>query len=231
MSSDYRRVLSIHQPNFLPWIGYFNKIKKSDVFILLDDVQIPRGRSIANRNKIKTAQGEMELVVPLSRPKGSEGKVTYKMATIADNKWAKKALKAIELNYSKAQYFDRYFPLISQLFSRYNFCQMNVEFIDLVIRELEIDTEVHMLSGLDGPMGQKNELIVNLCKKYSANVYLSGKGASKYNEPEYLNKYGIELEYQEFVHPVYEQMHGEFIPYLSVLDLLMNKGPESKNYV
>lgn len=231
MSEDRRKVLSMHQPNFLPWIGYFNKIQKSDVFVILDDVQIPRGKSVANRNKIKTAQGEMELVVPLSKPKGNEGKVTYKMAKIADNKWAKKALKAIELNYKKAPYFDRYFPLITQLFSKKEFCQMNIDFIKFVLRELEVDTEVHLLSETEGPLGQKNELIENLCKKFSANVYLSGKGASKYNDPDYLRKQGIVLEYQEFVHPVYDQLHGDFIAYLSILDLLMNKGPGSKNYV
>jgi len=221
----------MHQPNFIPWIGYFHKIRKSDVFVLLDEVQIPRGKSVANRNKIKSAQGELELVVPLAKEKGYEGKITYTMARIADQKWQKKALKAVELNYSKAPYFDRYFPIIKELFNYNDFCSMNVGFIRFVVKELDIDTPLNLLSEIDGKLGNKNELIVNLCRRFDANVYLSGKGASKYNDPDYLNDNGVKLEYQEFEHPVYRQLHGDFIPYLSVLDLLMNHGPEGKNYV
>ena len=229
--TNYRKVLSMHQPNFIPWIGYFHKIRKSDVFVLLDEVQIPRGKSVANRNKIKSAQGELELVVPLAKEKGYEGKITYTMARIADQKWQKKALKAVELNYSKAPYFDRYFPIIKELFNYNDFCSMNVGFIRFVVKELDIDTPLNLLSEIDGKLGNKNELIVNLCRRFDANVYLSGKGASKYNDPDYLKDNGIKLEYQEFEHPVYRQLHGDFIPYLSVLDLLMNYGPEGKNYV
>lgn len=229
--TNYRKVLSMHQPNFIPWIGYFHKIRKSDVFVLLDEVQIPRGKSVANRNKIKSAQGELELVVPLAKEKGYEGKITYTMARIADQKWQKKALKAVELNYSKAPYFDRYFPIIKELFNYNDFCSMNVGFIRFVVKELDIDTPLNLLSEIDGKLGNKNELIVNLCRRFDANVYLSGKGASKYNDPDYLNDNGVKLEYQEFEHPVYRQLHGDFIPYLSVLDLLMNHGPEGKNYV
>ena len=229
--TNNRKVLSMHQPNFFPWLGYFDKIRKSDVFVILDEVQIPRGKSVANRNKIKSAQGELELVVPLAKQKGYEGKITYTMARMGDHKWHKKALKAIELNYSKAPYFDRYFSLVKKLFDYNDFCRMNVEFIRFVTNELEINTSLKLLSEIDGTLGNKNELIVNLCRFFDANVYISGKGARKYNDLDYLNDNGIKLEYQEFEHPVYEQLHGEFIPYLSVLDLLMNHGPESKNYV
>ena len=223
--ANNRTVLSIHQPNFLPWLGYFDKINNSDVFIILDSVQIPRGKSIANRNKIKTAQGELELVVPLSRPKGNDGKVTYREVQIADPKWAKKALKALELNYGKAPYFERYFSELKDLFYLNDFCQMNVQFIRKVTNELDIDTPMYLLSELQEDMGNKNELIASLCRHFHANVYLSGKGARKYNDPDYLSQFDIELEYQEFEHPVYEQLHGDFIP-----DLLFNYGPESTQF-
>ena len=227
-----RKVLAIHQPNFLPWLGYFDKIKKSDIYVILDTVQVPRGKSIANRNKIKSAQGELELVVPIKKPKGNEGKVTYNEVEIADNKWAKKALKAIELNYKKAEYFDRYFPILKEIFDYTDFCQMNIAFINYVNKELDIKTPVHLLSELGSEdLGQKNELIINICQHFNANVYLSGKGAKKYNDPELLNNHGISIEYQEFEHPVYKQLHGEFIPYLSVIDILMNLGPDSKKYL
>jgi len=229
--ANQRKILSIHQPNFLPWLGYFDKIRKSDVFVILDEVQIPRGKSVANRNKIKTAQGEQELVVPLYRPKGYEGKVPYTMVEIADQKWHKKALKAIELNYSQAPYFERYFSKLRELFAMNHFFRMNLSFIRFVTGELGIDTPLKLLSEINGDLGSKNELIVNLCTHFDANVYLSGKGASKYNDPDYLRQNEISLEYQKFDHPVYNQLHGEFIPNLSVLDLLMNHGPNSMLYV
>ncbi len=226
------KTLSIHQPNFIPWLGYFHKIKKSDVFIILDTVQLPRGKSIANRNKIKSAQGELELVVPVAKPKGNEGKITYKMARIADAKWAKKALKAMELNYKKATHFQRYFPVIKELFQHTDFCQMNISFIHFVVRELNIGTDIHLLSQIDNAdSGQKNELIINICRHFDANVYLSGRGAEKYNDPELLKKHGIRLDYQQFEHPAYTQLHNNFIPNLSIVDILMNHGPESRNYL
>lgn len=226
-----RTVLSMHQPNFLPWTGYFNKIKKSDVFVILDNVQIPRGKSIANRNFIKTSQGKQEVIVPVKKPSGFEGKVTYDMVEVADNKWLKKFLNTIRLNYNKAEYFDKYFPEISTIFSESGFCKMNIDFITFVLSELDIKTELKFLSHQKEELGQKNELIVNLCKKYGANVYLSGEGARKYNDEKYLKEHGIDLEYQDFTPPVYDQLYNDFIPNLSVLDLLMNQGPQSKQFV
>lgn len=226
-----KTILSIHQPNFLPWLGYFDKINKSDIFIILDNVQMPRGKSIANRNAIKTSRGKSELVVPLTKPKGFEGKVTYNMVQTADQKWAGKALKTIELNYAKATYFKKYFPVLQNLFEQKNFCRMNIDFVKYAASELEIDTPIILLSDLTKNFGTKNELIVNLCHHFNADIYLSGKGAKKYNDREYMNKKGIELVYQQFEHPVYQQLHGEFIPCLSVMDLLMNHGPESKQYL
>jgi len=228
---DNQKILSIHQPNFLPWLGYFNKIRKSDIFIILDNVQIPRGKSVANRNKIKSPQGEHELVVPLSKPKGHDGKVTYNMAQIADHKWSKKALKAIKMNYSKAEFFEKYYPFLENLFAQKDFAKMNIDFIKYVVSELNINTTLKLLSNLNDNLGNKNELIVNLCWHFNAKVYLSGKGAKKYNDPNYMNKNGIQLIYQEFEHPVYKQLHNDFIPYLSILDLLMNYGPKSKQFI
>ena len=226
-----RVVLSMHQPNFLPWIGYFDKMRKSDIFVVLDNVQIPRGKSIANRNFIKTSQGKQELVVPVKKPSGFEGKVTYDMVEVAEKKWLKKFLNTIRLNYKKAEYFDNYFSEISSIFSETNFCKMNIDFIKFVSSELDITSKITFLSDQQEDFGQKNELIKNLCKQYGANVYLSGEGARNYNDEEFLAKHNIQLEYQNFVSPEYNQLYNDFIPNLSVLDLLMNLGSKSKQVV
>lgn len=153
------------------------------------------------------------------------------MVEVADKKWLKKFLNTIRLSYNKAEYFDTYFPEISTIFSESSFCKMNIDFIIFVLSELDIKTELKFLSHHQEELGQKNELIVNLCKKYEANVYLSGEGARIYNDEKYLKEHGIDLEYQDFKPFVYDHLYNYFIPNLSVLDLLMNKGPQSKQFV
>lgn len=224
-------ILSMHQPNFIPWLGYFEKIRQSDIFVILDNVQFPRGKSVANRNKIKSAQGELEVVVPISKPKGYEGKVTYREIKLGDNKWYKKALHAIQINYAKAPYFNWYYPHLEYFFKMKDFCEMNIAFINFVIKELKINTPVYLLSESGNAEYSKNDLIVHLCEQFGAEVYLSGKGAKKYNDEKMLNSNGIQLEYFSFEHPVYPQLYGNFISHLSVVDLLFNCGPESYKYL
>lgn len=224
-------ILSMHQPNFIPWLGYFIKIRESDVFVILDNVQFPRGKSLANRNYIKSAQGSQEIVVPISKPKGYEGKVTYRSIYFGDKKWVKKTLRTIEMNYKKAPYFDQYFPLLEEFFRMDDFCRMNIAFIRFILSELKIDTPVYLLSELGNAEYSKNDLIIHLCNLFGADVYLSGKGAQKYNDKERLNVNGIRLEYLSFEHPVYPQLHGDFISHLSVIDLLFNNGSESYKYL
>jgi hypothetical protein len=225
------KILSIHQPNFIPWLGFFDKISSSDIFIILDNVQYPRGKSIANRNKIKGSNGSIiELVVPISKPKGTEGKVSYKSVSFAENKWSKKILRSIEMNYRKALFFDEYYSKIREIFNSVNFCEMNIEFIYFVLNELDINTNIVRLSEIESSFGKKNSLIIDLCKYFEADTYLSGTGASKYNNTSLLKESNIDLIYQSYDHPVYRQLKGEFIPNLSVLDLIFNHGTNSKKY-
>lgn len=216
----------MHQPNFLPWMGYFHKIQQSDVFIILDDVQYPRGKSVANRNKIKGANGTQELVVPISIPKGNEGKASYQEVNFGDNKWKKKVLKSLEMNYAKAPYYSKIADFIRSVFEIDNFCQMNLAFIEEVHKELNMKTSLYKLSELGLHDEKKNGLIIALCKKFNATTYLSGKGASVYNNEDLLHENNIQLKYQEFIHPNYAQLHGEFISHLSIVDALMNIGFE-----
>jgi hypothetical protein len=228
MTPSSNRILSIHQPNFIPWLGYFDKMAKSDIFVILDNVQYPRSKSVANRNKIKSPTEVLELVVPVSKPSGYEGKVSYQMVNFAEKFWYEKILKTIKHNYSKAEYFERYFPTLEKFFSMDSFCNMNIEFINFVRKEFELDTELILQSSVNEDLGNNNQMIVNLCKLFDANVYLSGIGAREYNDEGFMNQNGITLEYQNFIHPTYPQLWGDFVPYLSTIDLLFNCGPEGK---
>jgi len=217
--------LAIHQPNYLPWIGYFDKMRSADVFVLLDAVQYPRARSVANRNTIRTSQGELLLTVPVSRPKGSEGKAGYREIAFADESWRTKHLRTIEQAYRRAPHFGRLYPELARIVTEgASFCDLNVALIRWMAGRFEIDTPTPLMSELGDGFGHSNEMIVELCRATSADVYLSGTGAGAYNDPGRLAEAGIELRYQDFEHPVYRQVGEGFVPNLSALDMLFNCG-------
>ncbi len=224
------KIVAVHQPNYLPWLGYFHKIASADVFIFLDSVQYPRGQSIANRNKIKTAQGWQWLTVPISIPKGQRGKASYLDASAAELRWKKKHLKTLQVNYSRAPYFQPYFEQIAEiLLAEQSFAQTNMVLIGYFLGQLEIDTPLYRLSELEKVSGQKSQLIADICIHFEADTYISGQGARVYNDETAFAQQGIQIVYQQFTCPVYPQIHGDFIPNLSALDLLFNCGPESKD--
>jgi hypothetical protein len=225
------KILSMHQPNFLPWIGLFHKIAKSDVFIILDTVQFPRGKTIANRNSIKTPNGAFELVVPISKPKGNNGKVSYREIGFGNSKWMDKILKTIEMSYKKAPYFREYNAYLQQLFTINNFAALNIKFIKDTASFLNISTDIKLLSDLKIPEWEdKNAFIANLARQNDCNIYLSGQGGKKYNNKEHLQQKGISLKYNTFAPFQYSQLHGEFIPFLSVIDLIFNMGKTERNF-
>jgi len=221
------KIVSVHQPNFIPWIGYFNKIIKSDIFVILDNVQIPRGTSVANKNKIICKQGVLELVVPISHPKGNNRISTYREVLFPEKNWYVKSLKTLESVYQKAPFYNDVIPFIKATFEKNDLCEMNVFFLFEVCKLLSIKTEIVLMSDLKNIEGSKNELIISICKKMNATIYLSGKGAASYNDPLAYNKIGVELIYQEYTPVAYQQIHSKnFVANLSIVDALFNIGFE-----
>ncbi len=225
-------ILAVHQPNFLPWQGYFHKMKKADVFILMDTVQFVR-RHICNRNKIKNSQGDAQwLGVSVSSAKGRD--VSFiELEIDYSQKWQSKALASLQHAYGKAPFFDKYYPELESLLLQEfpNLAALNIALIEFLRSVLAINTPLKKMSDLSGNLGQKSELIINLCKIVEADTYLSGQGAKKYNDPEAYEQAGIELIYQDYTPSTYPQMGESFISHLSVIDLIFNCGPESKNYI
>lgn len=225
--TSFMKTVAIHQPNYLPWLGYFYKIHSADVFVILDSVDYQSGNSssITNRTRIKTATGEMLMTVPVARPK-----MTRRIDTIAiDNKqnWQRKHLNSLKTAYGRSRHFEEVYDLIeSALSRRFEYvADLNTHLIESVCGYLDIETPILRSSSMglaDDP--EKNERIVEICRRVQAAAYLSGNGARKYNEEDLFRDGGIELRYTHFSSPTYPQLHGEFIPNLSVVDCLFNCG-------
>lgn len=221
-------IVSVHQPNYLPWLGYFYKIAQSDAFVFLDTVQYPRGRSVANRSRIKTSQGPRYLTIPISIPRGREGKVSYLDVQFADLRWRTRHLKTLRGAYGRAAHFKtRFDDLASVLLTDRPFVETNIALLRYFMQQLDIPTPVHRLSEMSVEPGPKSQLIVNICRHMGADTYLSGEGARKYNDESLYAAHHIRLVYQQFTCPVYPQLFGEFVPNLSIVDLLFNCGPDS----
>lgn len=218
--------LAVHQPNFLPWVGFFAKMAASDVFVLLDTVQFPRGKSVGNRAKVKGPNGTTDLLVPLSIPKGHEGKVPYDEVRIAEGKWRKKLLGTLEMGYKKAPFFREYFPFIREYIELEDFTGMNIAFIRYMRDRLDLDTELPLLSDLEGIDEDKQGRIIELCAHYGADRYLSGQGAKKYNDPELFSRNGIDLAYTSFDGISDPVLKEAFEGGLSIIDPLFRIGEE-----
>lgn len=217
--------VSIHQPNYLPWIGFINKILRSDIYVIFDDVQFPRGKDFAYRNKIKTGNGELWLSVPI---KNRNEMIPWNGALI-DNQsnWNKKHLRSIELNYKKSVFFLDYFPYINSILSESHekLITLNTSIIRYLLEVFNWRGEILNSSDLNVE-GTGNKKIIGILEKLNATEYISGEGtgSNRYIIEEDFAEKGIKLIWQNFAHPVYTQLNGNFVPYLSVIDLLFNCG-------
>lgn len=224
------KVVSIHQPNYIPWLGYFAKIAQSDAFVLLDDVQYVKG-TVSNRNFILNSNAEKFLLsVPVKISKGSLLK--YNEISISyQEKWQNKHLATIKNNYRKAPFFNIYFSEFENIIqNRYeNLSLLNTEIIIWAMSVLNINTNLYKSSDIEGDKGKNNHLNLFLVKSLNGTHYLSGSGAKAYNDEEVFNKGGIELIYQDYKAIPYKQLYGQsFVENLSVLDAIFNLGPDAK---
>lgn len=214
----------MHQPNYLPWPGYFSKMAQCDIFVILDTVQFPRGCSVANRNLIKTPYGTQMLTVPVKR-KGL-GLQRYADVLVSPG-WKKKHLKALQLNYAKAPYFAEIFPQLEKLPDVGYLLPVNYAFIKLVYDLMQLKPKLVFLSSLPQFADlEKNELITVLCRHFSADRYLAGRGGAAYHQPEIFARHGLALEYLNYQPVPYPQLWGSFIPNLSIIDMLFNCGAD-----
>lgn len=221
-------VVAIHQPNFLPWQGYFHKLLSSDIFIFLDDVQFPRGKSFTSRVSIKSPAGPVWLTVPV-KGKGDLSPIKDIIMAGTPPDWKKKHLKTIENCYARAPFFKEYFPMIKELYQtgEQGLANFNIRLITCLAQTLASSTDTVRASELAVDYGSPLDRLIKLVKRVGGTKYLtgSGRGSDRYLDEEAFRREGLEVLYQSFVQPAYPQLGGPFIPNLSVIDLLFNCGP------
>jgi hypothetical protein len=222
-------ILSVHQPQYLPWLGFFHKIYKSDVFVFLDDVQY-KHREFQNRNRILTKTGPLWLTVPVITNKDSYPNL---QDVLIDNSqgWAQRHYKTLCFNYSQAPFFKKYGNFFEEVYNRKweRLIDLNIFIIEYLLKTLGIKTPVEYSSRLKIKTAA-TERIIDICNKFKADTYLSGAGGKDYLEEDKFKASAIKLVYQDFKHPVYQQLNvqgKDFVPYLSVVDLIFNHDPES----
>lgn len=223
-------IVSIMQPAYLPWLGFFDRIAASDVLILLDHVLIDRNSKtkFANRNRIRTPQGWTWLTVPI-RSKGKHGDLLInEIALNNETDWAAKHWRAIELNYRRAPHFANYAERFHALYARSweKLAALNAAGYDAFMETLGLNTRTLLSSEMDCSES-KDALILELCRKAGASTYISGPFGRDYLKAEDFRAAGIELLFHDYDHPRYKQCFEGFEPYMSTLDLLFNHGPEA----
>jgi hypothetical protein len=220
-----KKVVVIHQPDFSPYLGFFHRFLYADFYIALDHVQFVNGSRACwtHRDKIKTAQGVKWLT--LSVKKAPRDTAINQIELSTNTNWRQDNLRLLHQNYHQAPYYAELMPEIERLYARP--CNLLRDFNMALIEVLMdiLDVRIPWVCSADlYPVGTKNELLVDLLQKVSATHYLSGVGARDYFDPAPFARADIEVIWQDFTHPVYQQQFGEFVPYLSALDVLLNHG-------
>ena len=217
-------ILSIHQPELLPWYGYIHKLYSSDIFVILDDVQFKKN-NFQNRNKILTKNGDMWISVPVESKNRLENTIkSTKISWIKD--WRKKFIVSLQQNYSKHPYFKELDIFIKIFDKKHNtLFELSFDILNYIIDILDIKTKIILQSDIK-PDGQKTELLLDICQKLKVNNYLMGSGSSDYFDYELFKEHKINVVDHRYNHPIYYQMNGKdnFIPYMSFIDIIANIG-------
>lgn len=218
-------ILTAHQPTYLPWLGFFHKIALSDAFCSFDIAQYRR-RGF-NRNDIKTPQGRGALVVPVLT-KGYREKQFWQMEIDNKTNWRKDNWKSLYVNYKKAPYFEQYVPFFEDLYKQdwQYFTELTEYMLKWFLQQLQIEAAFSKASEQRFE-GNGSGLVLDMCKKLGADTYVFGTLGKNYADVQEFEKAGVHPYFQEYQHPRYPQLWGDFLPALGIVDLLFNCGEKS----
>lgn len=221
------------QPMYLPWLGYFDLIDQSDVFVFLDTVQFQK-QSWQQRNKIRTPKGLEWITVPvLIQERFGQ---LIKDVEIFPGKFPEKHIKQVKQNYSRAPYFNSYYDefaeLLRSMSGNVSLCDINIQLIQWLCRKLAMPTRFIRASEL-GVGGQKTELLINILKAIGATRYLSPLGSISYlkNDGHWFSENNISLAFHNYSHAEYNQVYAPFMAFASIIDLLFNEGDNGMNVI
>ncbi|MBU1097711.1 MAG: WbqC family protein [Bacteroidetes bacterium] len=235
MKNIINKIAAIHQPDFFPWLGNFDKINRADVFIVLDNVQyIKKGSNWSNRVQIIINGEPRFITIPVERNyHGTRSYIDTKLCCTTH--WREKMLSSIKSNYGKSPFFQETYSVVEKLIMNPtdSLLAYNLKIIFTLTEKLNIDSSKIILATDLNPKGKATEQLINLTKAADCNTYMCGGGADGYQLDSRFEEEGIDLLYQNFKHPVYKQFNTvKFYPGLSIIDALMNCGfSETENLI
>ena len=223
-------ILAGDQPDYLPYLGFFHKILNCNKYIIVDHVQFSK-KSFQNRNRILSKNGEIMLTVPVL----TKGKFNQSIASVEiDNKidWQKKHMKTIFLNYHKSEFYDDYKDFFENIYSqKWNkLIELNEFIIRYICKKLEIDIPFFRSSDYYFD-GKKTKLLVQMCKIFGCDIYLSGEGGRNYVDLELFKENKLTNYFTNFIHPCYKQLSKPFHPRMSIIDLILNNDIQSSRKI
>jgi hypothetical protein len=215
---------TIHQVNYIPWLGFFSKAKDSDIFVMFDDARYSKN-NFMNRNSIRTAGGWTYLTIPIERK--YYRKPLCQVMLPHDDRWKEDHWKAILFNYNRAEFFHDYSDFFDGIYNEEHrtLVEFNEKIILYLFKQFGVKAEVVRTTelGIDTSL-RKTDMLLDILKRVRATSYISGEGGKDYIDEEMFRKSGIELRFQEFEHPTYKQAFEGFIPRMSAIDALFNLG-------
>jgi len=215
-------MLVIHQPEFLSYLGFFDKVSKADTFVIADTFQVKKNY-YDNRNKIRTPQGCQWVTIPTNFHLGLNFK---EVKVVHESDWQRKMLNSIQQNYSKSSYFDKYFPKIQEIINKkYDFLfDYNYELLCQMLNWFNIKPRIEFTSNLNLYSKHGSGKCLEICQMLRADTYLSGQSGMDYLDLPLFKCARINVVFHEFEHPIYNQMYEPFLPGLSAIDYLFNCG-------
>lgn len=218
------------QPGYLPWLGFFDQMRRADVFVFYDDVQYDK-HGWRNRNRIKTHAGPLWLTVPI-RHRGLGPQRILDVEIDRRTPWARKHVASIRQAYADAPFIGRYMPALEEVLQRKweRLVDLDIACVELMAGWMGLTRRVERSSML-GIGGTQSQRLINICRHFGASEYVSGDAASDYLDVPLFERQGLRVTWQHFVHPVYPQLHGDFAPYMSALDLILNCGEDAASFL
>ncbi len=212
---------SIIQPCFVPWIGYFEQMLIGDIFIYMDDVQYTK-KDWRNRNQLKSPDGAKYIHFPVK--KTSRETLINEVLISYNDTWENKLISQIKQWYKGAPNTDQIITLLEEVFSQKHekLVDLNLQLNNKILAYIGIEKEIRFTSEVPRYSESKNDRIIEICKYFDAELLYDGKSAEDFIDKELFQKNNIEIIFQDYQHKEYPQLWGDFLPYMSILDLLMN---------
>ncbi len=223
------KTVCIHQPDFIPYMGFFHRLLETDIFIVLDDAQFIRD-GWHHRDQIKNAAGKTWITLPVNRD--DLFKSISEVRLVQPQDWKIKHLNLLKENYRKAPYYAMYYPQIEAIYAKSHarLMEINMDFLEFLFGCFGLEPRPLFSSELH-IQGKSTARLVEMVQQVGGNRYLTGTGSRAYLEESQFTEKGIAVAWQTFQPPDYPQLHGTFIPHLSSIDVVFNLGPDAKEFL